>query len=90
MYYSGNSNSPDVGEVSGTNAGISVSATTFAQQKYVWTLDSANGLVYQIGSADGINGNGVIAGIFVSQPSCEYTLLPSISTCVKYTKLPIS
>lgn len=69
MYYSGASSSPNVGEVSGVNAGISI-GSNFIQQKYVWMLDTANGLVYQVGSADGVNSNGVVTGVFLSQPSC--------------------
>ena len=76
MYYSGAlSGIPDVGEVSGLVTGISIGSTNFLQQQYVWMLDSANGLVYQIGSSNSANNQGVVNGVFLSQPASKRFLI---------------
>ena len=61
----------DIEEVDGLHAGFSIGSTIFFQREFVWMIDSANGLIYQVGTTDSANINGVIAGVFLSQPSCR-------------------
>ena len=74
---------PTIGEVGGINAGITLGSTNFLQQGAIWTLDSANGLIYQISSAKNTKNSGAIAGVFLSQPQSASTY-PHTSTSNVY------